>query len=342
MTAAVPAFSMPLPELVDGLPNISGWESTIQAVTRRRPSQSAQFLPPHPVSAGFAIALHMHQPMVPTGPKGQLVSYLQYMFEHPFEGDNHQVGPLMYCYGRMGDFVPELVTQGCYPRILLDCSGTLLWGLQRMGRQDVLAKLKRITCEPLYQPNVEWLGTFWSYAPASRIPIPDLQLQIQAWQHHFAAVFGLAALARVRGFSLPEADLPPTPDGLYALVKALRNCGYQWLLVTQSSLERLTTAPLSHPHLPHRLEVKDSAGACESITLLISNGEDAAAVSQMQPYTTAKQLAQTSATALPLVIQSAPSESSQMMNRFPGAFKRTWHELQQQQQVAGFTGTEYL
>jgi hypothetical protein len=47
---------------------------------------------------------------------------------------------------------------------MLDYSGTLLWGLQQMDRQDILAKLRRLACDPTYQPYVEWLGTCWGHA----------------------------------------------------------------------------------------------------------------------------------------------------------------------------------
>ena len=109
------------------------------------------------------------------------------MFEHPYEGDNHNASTFAYCYARMGDFIPELIAQGCNPRVMLDYSGTLLWGLQQMGRQDILDKLRRITCDPTYQPYVEWLGTLWGHAVVSSTPVPDLKLHIRAWQHHFAA-----------------------------------------------------------------------------------------------------------------------------------------------------------
>ena len=38
------------------------------------------------------------------------------------------------CYGRMADFVRELVDSGRRPRIMLDYSGCLLFGLRQMGR----------------------------------------------------------------------------------------------------------------------------------------------------------------------------------------------------------------
>lgn len=38
------------------------------------------------VRAGFAMALHMHQPSIPAGANGEVINNLQYMLEHPHEG----------------------------------------------------------------------------------------------------------------------------------------------------------------------------------------------------------------------------------------------------------------
>ena len=124
------------------LPTLCGWESSIQEVVQfdQPVFLDKSNLTLKNLSAGFAIALHMHQPTIPAGPEGQLIGHLQYMFEHHYEGDNHNAGPFAYCYARMGDFIPELVHQGCNPRIMLDYSGNLLWGLQQMGRSDILDK----------------------------------------------------------------------------------------------------------------------------------------------------------------------------------------------------------
>jgi hypothetical protein len=100
-----------------------------------------------------------------------------------------------------------------------------------MGREDVLNDLRRITCDPQYQPYIEWLGTMWSHGVVPSTPIPDIKLHIQAWQHHFAAIFGNDALKRVKGFSPPEMHLPNHPDTLYEYIKALKECGYRWLKV---------------------------------------------------------------------------------------------------------------
>jgi hypothetical protein len=342
-----------LSALEDGLPPIAGWEAEIAAAMA---SQQPVFLPHtnlalDQITAGFAIALHMHQPTIPAGAQGELINHLQYMFEHPYEGDNHNAGPFAYCYARLGDFIPELVGQGCNPRVMLDYSGNLLWGLQQMGRHDILDKLRRITHDPAYQPHVEWLGTCWSHAVVPSTPIPDLKLQIRAWQHHFAAIFGLDALARVRGFSPPEMHLPNHPDVLYTFVKALTDCGYQWLLVQEHTVESLGGHPLAQPHLPHRLVARSAAGEVAEITVLVkTQGSDTKLVGQMQPYWEAKTLSPMAlgqGTVPPLVTQISDGENGGvMMNEFPSAFMRSWHEMRDQgggrTGVVGLNGTEYL
>lgn len=238
-------------------PPISGQEAEILALMQqRRPSS----LTPHTaplatLASAFACALHMHQPVIPAGAKGELISHLQYMLDHPGMADHHNAEPFAHCYRRLADMLPQLISEGCEPRIMLDYSGTLLWGFEQMDRQDILAALRRLACDPLLQPHVEWLGTFWGHAVASSTPVPDLKLQILAWQHHFAALFGREALQRVKGFSLPEMHLPNHPDTLHALVQALGDCGYRWLLVQEHSVENLDGTPLSREQsmVPNRL-----------------------------------------------------------------------------------------
>jgi hypothetical protein len=282
----------------------------------------------------------------PAGHDGGFISNLQHMFEHPNVGDNHNAAPFAYCYSRMGDFIPELVSQGCNPRIMLDYSGNLLWGLRQMGREDILNNLKRITCDRTYQPYVEWLGTMWSHAVVPSTPIPDIKLHILGWQHHFAAIFGWEALARVKGFSPPEMHLPNHPDTLFEFVKALKECGYRWLLVQEHSVETLDGQSLAYKHLPHRLVARNSQGETISITALIkTQGSDTKLVAQMQPYYEAKTLSKQqlgSVNVPPIVSQIGDGENGGvMMNEFPSAFKQAWHQIGKTD-VVGVTGTEYL
>lgn len=342
-----------LPALIEGLPPLAGWEDTLQTVTSGTDPVflDRSNLRLSDISAGFAIALHMHQPTIPAGDGGALINNLQYMFDHPYEGDNHNAAPFAYCYARMGDFIPELVAQGCNPRVMLDYSGTLLWGFQQMGRHDILDKLRQITCDRAYQPHVEWLGTLWGHAVVPSTPVPDLKLHIRAWQHHFAALFGWEALGRVKGFSPPEMHLPNHPDVLYGFVEALLDCGYRWLLVQEHTIETPEGAGISQPHVPHRLRVQNSQGAVLEIPVLIkTQGSDTKLVAQMQPYAEAKSCQRTtlgSRPLPPLVTQISDGENGGvMMNEFPGMFKRAWHDMRQQGSgrmgTVGFNGTEYL
>lgn len=333
-----------------GLPNICGSEAQInQLVNHNEPVfRDRSNLDLDRIQAGFACALHMHQPTIPAGVNGELISNLQYMFEHQGEGDNHNAGVFAWCYSRMADWIQELVAEGKNPRIMLDYSGNLLWGLLQMGRDDILNNLKTITCNEQYQPYVEWLGTMWSHAVVPSTPIPDIKLQIQAWQHYFAAVFGEAALQRVKGFSPPEMHLPNNPDTLYEYIKALKDCGYRWLLVQEDSVERLDGTGLwqDDKYLPNRLIARNSQGETISITALIkTQGSDTKLVAQMQPFHEAKGRGQQKLGDLEVpccVSQIADGENGGvMMNEYARDFKPVWNEIDGQG-VVGFNGTEYI
>lgn len=336
------------------LPPIAGREAEILALVQQ---QQPVFLPTtnlklEQIRSGFACALHMHQPTIPAGANGELISHLQYMVEHPGEGDNHNAEAFAYCYRRLAEIIPQLLAEGANPRIMLDYSGNLLWGFQQMGRHDILDSLHRLACDPALQPHVEWLGTFWSHAVAPSTPIPDLKLQILAWQHHFAAMFGDAALQRVKGFSPPEMHLPNHPDTLYEFIKALRECGYRWLLVQEHSVENLDGSALSQEQklLPNQLVARSSSGEVASITALIkTQGSDTKLVGQMQPYYEALGRGPISlgGTLVPaLVSQIADGENGGvMMNEFPQAFIQAHQRIAAEGGGAGtlaINGTEYL
>jgi hypothetical protein len=298
--------------------------------------------------AGFGVALHMHQPTVlGDGDRGSapLISNLQYMFEHPGQGDNHNAPVFLRCYGRSADLVGGLVSRGRQPRLMLDYSGNLLWGLAQMGQTEVLAALRRTT-EPTLAPSIEWLGTMWSHAVVSSTPVPDIELHMLAWRHHYAALFGLPALARVRGFSAPEMDMPIHPDVCFAYVRALRACGYRWLMVQQHTVENPDGTPLRHPQLPHRLVARNSQGEEASITVLVkTQGSDTKLVGQMQPLGEARSLDRqplAGHAVPPYALQIGDGENGGvMMNEFPSAYERAFEELGPGP-VAALNGTEYL
>ena len=336
------------------LPAIAGYEAEILALVQQaNPAVLTHSnLKLEQFQSAFACALHMHQPTIPAGANGELISHLQYMLEHSEEGDNHNAEPFAHCYKRLADIIPQLIEEGCNPRIMLDYSGNLLWGVEQMGRVDILEALKRLACDPTLQPHVEWLGTFWSHAVAPSTPIPDLKLQILAWQHQFAAMFGRQALQRVKGFSPPEMHLPNHPDTLYELVKALRDCGYRWLLVQENSVENFDGSCLRHAQKygPNQLVARNSRGETVSIVALIkTQGSDTKLVGQMQPYHEALGLGRQSLAgkSIPsLVSQIADGENGGvMMNEFPAAFIQAHQTIASQVDpvsTVALNGTEYL
>ena len=334
------------------LPPIAGREAELHALTQQSELLAApqSSLKLETLQSAFACALHMHQPTIPAGAHGELICHLQYMAEHPGEGDNHNAEPFAQCYRRLVDILPRLIEQGCDPRIMLDYSGTLLWGFEQMGRRDILEALHRLATDPALQRHVEFLGTFWGHAVAPSTPIPDLKLQLLAWQHQFAALFGLEALQRVKGFSPPEMHLPNHPDTLYALVKALRECGYHWLLVQEHSVENPDGSSLSRPQalIPNRLVARNSTGEELSIVALIkTQGSDTKLVGQMQPCYEALGLGRQTlgGREIPaLVSQIADGENGGvMMNEFPPAFEQAHQRIAAEAGgTAAVNGTEFL
>jgi hypothetical protein len=335
------------------MPPIAGNEAAILALVQ----EAGAVALPHTnlnleqIHSAFACALHMHQPTIPAGAHGELISHLQFMLEHPGEGDNHNAEPFAQCYRRLAEILPQLIREGCNPRIMLDYSGNLLWGFAQMGRHDILDALQQLSRDTTH---VEWLGSFWSHAVAPSTPIPDLKLQILAWQHHFAALFGPEALRRVKGFSPPEMALPNHPDTLYEFVRALQECGYRWLLVQEHSVENLDGSGLrpEQRYTPNKLVARNCRGESASITVLIkTQGSDTKLVGQMQPCYEALGLSRQplGGTTVPAIVaQIADGENGGvMMNEFPSAFIQAHQRIAREGGGANagtvaINGTEYL
>jgi hypothetical protein len=323
-----------LPQEINGVPNICGSETLIERAIAQHKGK-AIFL--HESRIAFdhirgacAIALHMHQPLIPAGGadlgSAEIISNLQYMMEHQGSGDNHNAPVFHWCYKRMGEFIPQLIEAGKEPRVMLDYSGTLLHGLRKMGLHDVIDSLRTVTCTPSYRRAVEWLGTPWGHPVAPSTPVQDFRLHVRAWQHHFAALFGLEALARVRGFSPSEMALPNHPDVAFEFVKTLKDCGYQWVLVQEHTVEPAEQAGVAlRKHVPHRLVCTNSRGETATIIAIIkTQGSDTKLVAQMQPYYEARGLSRgqlAGRSVPPLVTQIADGENGGvMMNEFPPTY----------------------
>jgi hypothetical protein len=340
-----------IPETIEGLPNLTGWEEDVRHATSRRSPGSGSLSPfrVDDIASAFGIALHMHQPLILDDGDlrtARVVGNLEYMMERKHVHGFHDAPAYLSCYSRIADFIRELVDAGRHPRIMLDYSGELLFGLRQMGQGGVLENLQSVTTNDRYRGAVEWLGTLWGHAVVPSTPVPDVQLHLRAWQHQFAAVFGWEALSRVRGFSLPEMNLPNHPDVSYELVRALREAGYQWLLVQEHSVEELDGRPLGERFLPRLLVARNSRGETARITALIkTQGSDTKLVGHMQPLSEARGQGPRSRHGKrmpPLVAQISDGENGGViMNEFPGHYKGSWSGLGTRG-VVGLNGTEYL
>ncbi len=339
-------------ELVDSWPNFCGDEPHLDLAVRQPGPFYLQDsgIDFRGINSAWGIALHMQQPLIPAGggdlKSAAIISNLKYMLDHQGIGDNHNAGVFHWCYKRIGELVPELVGQGKNPRVMLDYAGCLLYGLPQMGLWDVIDTLRGVTSGPQYRRNVEWLACTWGHAVAPSTPVQDFRLQVKAWQHHFGAIFGWDALARVRGFSPAEMALPNHPDVAYEYVKTLRDCGIQWVMLQEHSIEQDDGRGISRPYIPHRLVAKNRQGEEISILALIkTQGSDTKLVAQMQPFYEARskgreELAGKSLP--PYVIQIGDGENGGvMMNEFPGMFRQAMSETTGSPSPA-MNGTEYL
>src|SRR5882757_10903167 len=117
-----------LPEYVENRPNLCGSEPLIETAIREHRNKPV-FLPEsgidfRGINSAFAIALHMHQPLIPAGGDdlrtADIVSNLDFMMRHPEIPDAHNAPVFKQCYQRMGDFIPELLCEGLQPRVMLD------------------------------------------------------------------------------------------------------------------------------------------------------------------------------------------------------------------------------
>lgn len=344
-----------LDEYVGDTPNISGSEAMIEDTIRQAKGKPV-FLNESNIDFGStrsacAIALHMHQPLIPAGGDdlrtAEIISNLKHMMDNQHIGDNHNATVFHWCYKRMGEFVPQLFDEGKQPRVMLEYSGTLFHGMRQMGLHDVFDQLQTITNDPRYRRGVEWLGAPWGHAVAPSTPVQDYRLHVKAWQHHFAAIFGLEALSRVRGFSPSEMALPNHPNVAYEFVKTLKDCGYEWVLVQEHTVEQPEDGwTPQRKHLPHRLVCTNSKGESVSIIAIIkTQGSDTKLVAQMQPYYEAKSLSHWELAGKqvpPLVSQIADGENGGvMMNEFPPKFMEAVRETSGSD-VPLMNGTEYL
>ncbi len=125
--------------------------------------------------------------------------------------------------------------------------------------------------------------------------------------------------------------LPNHPDVAYEFVRTLRDCGYQWVLVQEHSVETPQGREPERKHVPHRLLARSSRGEATSIIAVIkTQGADTKLVAQAQPYYEARGLEPVEVAGRsipPLVSQIADGENGGvMMNEFPDKYMEVMRE----------------
>src|SRR5574344_748837 len=122
------------PAIIDGLPNVCGWDHERAQATQAGRDRTV-FLHECGIDLGrasgaCAIALHMHQPLIPAGGPGggsdltrePLIGNLHFMEQSPYEEDRHNARLYLWCYRRPADFIRQLVHEGAQPRLTLNYS----------------------------------------------------------------------------------------------------------------------------------------------------------------------------------------------------------------------------
>jgi hypothetical protein len=78
--------------------------------------------------------------------------------------------------------------------------------------------------------------------------------------------------------------LPNHPDVACAFVRTLADCGYQWVLLQEHTVEQPGGRGVEHPHLPHRLVCTDYRGTTARIIAVIkTQGSDTKLVATTRP-----------------------------------------------------------
>src|SRR6516164_8616151 len=95
-----------LAEYIEQRPNIYGSEEQIAAAIQAAAGKPA-FLPESRIdfaniNSAFALALHMHQPLIPAGGSdlatAEIISNLKFMMDNQGTGDNHNAPVFVWCY----------------------------------------------------------------------------------------------------------------------------------------------------------------------------------------------------------------------------------------------------
>ncbi|BAC90566.1 glycoside hydrolase [Gloeobacter violaceus] len=317
--------------------------------------------------AVFVPWLHMHQPpiWVGEGEEGRLIGNLEKMLHGPENSEERwNAGWYARAYLNPAHYVQRLSAQGYAPRLMLDYSGVLLEELDKLSHDgtfanyhvqgeplgNVIAQLRKMLAE--YPEAVEFAGTAYSHCYFPATPERDHEAQIMEWRAVFAELFGEKALARVRGFWLPEMGM--LGDGIEALrlVRLIKKCGYEWVILPASALERpadWSTVQLENQ--VHRLVIA-AEGEGEEILCVVRDTEMGIRQQSGQNADgcigTARQrgaaLKQTNTQTPALVVPTSDGENGNVMmfEFFPNGFAPLFENQAHWPEVEFLTVSQYL
>jgi len=198
----------PLPDTVDRVRNVCGAEELVAQTPRgreHRPLSAAHAWrdPLAGIRSACAIALDMHQPLIPAGREhlrtAPLIGNLQYMLDHPDIG--RTTTPRCFA-GLSADGRVDLGAGRCGSAAKGDAR-VLRHAATRVAADGRRRRARRAARDHGRRAVSRRRG--WAvrgdrpWRPPST-PVQDYAPHVRAWQQHFAALFGLEALGRVRGF----------------------------------------------------------------------------------------------------------------------------------------------
>src|SRR2546430_14288635 len=92
-----------------GVPDLAGDADSVERALRdgrARPVYYHGTVRLEDIDAACAVALHMHQPLIPAG--AGIIGNLQWILEHQGLRDHHNPPGVRWGYPRMGEIIPQL------------------------------------------------------------------------------------------------------------------------------------------------------------------------------------------------------------------------------------------
>ncbi len=239
-------------------------------------------------TAVFVPWLHMHQPpiWIGEGRESRLVGNLEKMLNGPENSEERWNAQwFARAYQNPARHARTLIQEGYAPRIMLDYSGVLLEELARLSHDgtfercivegepigDLISQLRDVL--QTYPEAIEFAGTAYSHCYFPATPERNFEAQVREWRRVYAQLFGKAALARVRGFWLPEMGMMGEGELAIRFLRLLKRCGYEWLILPRAALARPTG--WSDPELENRVHwlVVEAGGEREQMLCVVRDTE---------------------------------------------------------------------